>query len=138
MPIVDTQIISYCYSGHWAAHEAHNAEISSITASEFLLFHTRENSKVDYYVINPNKYGKRHSHMLNPIFIENAKNSKWAMMGAKRTDSLIIDFSTDYQPYRVFGNDAITSIINEKDIETFKLSILHLDKQKQKNLKKKI
>jgi hypothetical protein len=67
-----------------------------------------------------------------------AGNNKWAKMGAKRTDSLVIDFAKQYQPYRMFGNNAITSIINTKNINAFKLSIAHLEKSKQKILKKKL
>ena len=136
--ILDTQIISYCYSGHWEGKEANNAHVSSVTASEFLLFHTRENGKVDYYIVNPNRYGSRHSEALIAAYAEHAKNSKWAKMGAKRTDSIIIDFSNDYLAYRMFGNDAITEIINEKNLNAFKLSISHLDKPKRKMLKKKM
>jgi len=136
--IVDTQIISYCYSGHWEPHKAKSSEISAVTAAEFLLFHTRENGKVDYYVINPERYGSRHTVALIDAYSEHAGNLKWAKMGAKRTDSIIIDFSNDFQPYRIFGNSSITSIINEKNIEAFKLSISHLDKGKQKKLKKKM
>jgi hypothetical protein len=136
--IVDTQIISYCYSGHWQKSEARKAEISSVTASEFLLFHTREDNNVDYYVINPNRYGTRHSLDLVKAYSEHAKNNKWAKMGARRTDSVIIDFSKDYQPYRMFGNEAIASIINDKHLDAFKLSILHLDKGIQKKLKNKM
>jgi len=136
--IVDTQIISYCYSGHWSSNESAGAEISSVTASEFLSFHTRETGKSDYYVINPNMYGSRHSVELIAAYTGHAGNAKWAKMGSKRTDSLIIDFSSEYRPYRVFGNDAITCIINERNLGAFKLSISHLDKGRQKNLKKKI
>lgn len=131
--ILDTQIISYCYSGHWKPDKAKLSEISAVTAAEFLLFHTRENGKVDYYVINPERYGIIHS-----TYFEHARNLKWAKMGARRTDSIIIDFSSDFQPYRIFGNYSITSVINKRNIGAFKLSILHLDKDKQKNLKKKM
>lgn len=136
--ILDTQIISYCYSGHWESEKATSAEISAITAAEFLLFHTRETGKVDYYVINPEKYGVKHPAGLMEGYFPHAGNLKWAKMGAQRTDSIIIDFSSDFQPYRIFGNYSITSIINERNIEMFKLSILHLSKDRQKKLKKKI
>jgi hypothetical protein len=136
--ILDTQIISYCYSGHWEPEKAKSAEISAVTAAEFLLFHTRENGKVDYYVINPERYGSRHSTALISTYSEHAGNLKWAKMGSRRTDSIIIDFSAEFQPYRIFGNYSITSIINERNVEAFKLSISHLDKWKQKNLKKKM
>lgn len=136
--LLDTQIISYCYSGHWNPEKAKSAEISAVTAAEFLLFHTRENGKVDYYVINPERYGSRHSTALISTYSEHAGNLKWAKMGSRRTDSIIIDFSADFQPYRIFGNYSITSIINDRNTEAFKLSISHLDKGKQKSLKKKM
>lgn len=115
--IIDTQIISYCYSGHWSAGKAKSSEISAITAAEFLLFHTRENGKADYYVINPERYGSRHSAALTYTNFEHAGDLRWAKMGIKRTDSIIIDFSSEFQPYRIFGNSSITSIINEKTLK---------------------
>lgn len=136
--IVDTQIVSYCFSGHWKPEHAKGIEISSVTASEFLLFQTRENGKADYYVVNPERYGRFHAEALLSTYHKHAGNAKWAKMGARRTDSLVIDFSSQYQAYRMFGNDAISSIINNKNIEAFKLSISHLDKLKQKQLKNKI
>lgn len=136
--IFDTQIISYCYSGHWEPSKAKLSKISAITAAEFLLFHTRENSKVDYYVVNPERYSNIHQNEISSSFQKNLGTWRWAKMGAHRTDSVTIDFSKDFQPYRIFGTHAITSIINEKNINAFKLSISHLAKDKQKLLRKKI
>jgi hypothetical protein len=136
--IVDTQIVSYCFSGHWKPEHAKGIEISSVTASEFLLFQTRENGKADYYVINPERYGRFHTEALLSTYSEHAGNVKWGKMGSRRSDSLIIDFSSQYQAYRMYGNDAISSIINNKNLEAFKLSILHLEKSRQKKLRKKI
>lgn len=136
--IVDTQIISYCYSGRWDSKKAQSSEISAITAAEFLTFHTREDGTVDYYVIDPERYGSKHSLSMTQLNPEIVGNAKWAKTGAKKTDSVIIDFSNEFQPYRIYGNKSITSILNNKNIEAFKLSISHLEKNKQKNLKKKI
>lgn len=132
--IYDTQIISYCYSGHWDQKKVLDAQISSVTASEFLLFQTRENSKVDYYVINPSWFGIR--HVLPSI--ESFKNPKWAKGSINRTDSVIIDLNGDYDSYRMFGNEAISEIINSKSMRIFEISIAHMDKNKQKMLKKKM
>lgn len=136
--IYDTQIISYCHSGHWESKKAQGAQISSVTASEFLLFHTRENSKTDYYVINPLHFSGRHLAIPHIQPRGDIKNSKWAKMGAKRTDSVIIDFNKDFDSYRMFGNEAISEIINSKSMSIFQMSIAHLDKNKQKILKKKM
>ena len=113
-------------------------EISSVTASEFLLFHTRKNGSVDYYVINFDKYGVRHLGAFIYDFLKYANNSKWAKMGSSRTDSIIINFSRDHQSYRIFGNEAITTIINNRNLKAFKFCISHLDKRIQKMLKKKM
>ncbi|WP_168187794.1 hypothetical protein [Vibrio diabolicus] len=135
--IYDTQIISYCYSGHWEKKKASGADISSVTASEFLLFHTRENSKADYYVISP--LGRRHMQLQFEYHNRgNVTNSKWAKMGAKRTDSIVIDLNNDFESYRMFGNYAISEIINNKSMSAFQMSIAHLYKNKQKMLKKKM
>lgn len=136
--IVDTQIVSYCFSGHWEAKHAKDIEISSVTASEFLLFQTRESGKADYYVINPRRHGRFHSEALHYSYSKDAGSPKWAQAGARRTDNFVIDFSKQYQAYRMFGNDAISTIINNKNIEAFKLSISHLAKPRQKQLRKKI
>jgi predicted nucleic acid-binding protein len=103
-----------------------------------LLFKTRGNGKADYYVVNPERYGRFYTEALISAYSEYAGNVKWAKMGTRRTDSLIIDFSNQYQAYRMFGNDAISSIINNKNLEAFKLSISHLEKSRQKKLKNKI
>lgn len=132
--IYDTQIISYCYSGHWEEKKVQDAQISSVTASEFLLFHTRENSKADYYVINPFWFDGRHV----PQPIEIFKNPKWAKGSVNRTDNVVIDLNGDYDSYRMFGNEAITEIINSKSMNIFQISIAHLNKNKQKMLKKKM
>ena len=132
--IYDTQIISYYHSGHWEQTSVLDAQISSVTASEFLLFHTKENSKADYYVISPFWFGVRHT----PQPIETFKNPKWAKAAANRTDSVIIDLNCDYDSYRMFGNEAISEIINSKSMRIFELSIAHMNKSKKKMLKSKM
>lgn len=132
--IYDTQIISYCHSGHWQNTSVSDAQISSVTASEFLLFHTRENSKADYYVMNPTWFNARHAALPTETF----KNSKWAKLGASRTDHIIIDLNSDFNSYRLFGNEAISEIINNKLMNIFELSIAHMNKKRQKALKEKM
>jgi len=132
--IYDTQIISYCHSGHWEQTSVLDAHISSVTASEFLLFHTRENSKADYYVMNPIWFNYRHA----PFPLEIVKNPKWAKLGARRSDSVTIDLNGDFDSYRMFGNEAISEIINNKSMNIFEISIAHMNKDKQKMLKKKM
>lgn len=130
--IYDTQIISYCHSGKWDPKIILGAQISSVIASEFLLF--QENSKPKYYVINPLWFNFR--HVLQPI--EQFKNPKWAKASINRTDSVLIDLKGDYDSYRMFGNEAISEIINSKSMKNFEISIAHLNKSDKKKLKKKL
>lgn len=133
--IIDTQIVSYWFKGSLSSKLCAEIEVSSITASEFLLFQTQENNKPDYYILPPKQY----EFLSQAGMITTAKNNKkWAKMGSHRTDSFTIDFGNYFSPYKVFGNDAIADIINSKKYEAFKLSISHLPKQKQKYLKKRI
>ena len=62
------------------------------------------------------------------------RSPKWAKMGARRTDRIIIGFGNQFSAYREFGNEAISEIINDNKLEILKLVLLSLPKQKQKYL----
>jgi len=137
--IVDTQVLSYCFKN--VGYNIHNQKfaISSITANEFLLAQSPSSDRPDYYVIHPAIY----SHLLHsegtPFWVRShLGNAKWARMGTQRTDQVIIDFGNQFLPYREFGNEAISEIINNKYIELYQISIPHLSKEKQKYLKKRL
>lgn len=137
--IVDTQILSYQFKG--VEKYIHNRvfAISSITASEFLVTHSKNSEQPDYYIIHPARY-------FHPLYVEGSGsgvpehigNPKWARMGAHRTDQVIIDFGNQFPAYREFGNEAISEIINEKKLGIYKISIAHLPKQKQKWLLRRL
>jgi hypothetical protein len=136
--LIDTQIVSYRFKGHSSGGINSSDEISSITVSEFLLFKTQENNKPDYYVLHPNRYAHLSICGTSPITHDQFENAKWAKLGANRTDSFIIDFSNKFSPYKIFGNEAISKIINEKNYNLYKISISHLPKRQQKYLKTRI
>ncbi len=137
--IVDTQILSYRFKGiEYDIHDQGLA-ISSITANEFLVAQPKDSDQPDYYVIHPARY----SHLLYAegggfSIPDHFGNPKWARMGARRTDQVIIDFGNQFSAYREFGNEAISEIINEKKLEFYKISIAHLPKRKQKYLIKRL
>ena len=136
--IVDTQIISYRFKGNPLGNKSASNEISSVTASEFLLFKTGENNKPDYYILHPARYAHLAISGMLLTLDDHFKNQKWARLGGNRTDSFTIDFNNQFVPYRIFGNEAISEIINNKNYDIYKLSIAHLPKNKQKYLKKRI
>jgi predicted nucleic acid-binding protein len=137
--IVDTQILSYQFKGVEKGTQSKGLAISSITANEFLVAQPINSDQPDYYIIHPAIY----SHLLYAEgsgfgVPEHFGNPKWARMGARRTDQVIIDFGNQFSAYREFGNEAISEIINEKHLEIYKISIAHLPKQKQKYLLKRL
>jgi len=137
--IVDTQILSYRFKGVEKDIHSRSLAISSITANEFLVAQPKNSEQPDYYIIHPARY----SHLL---YVEGSGfsvpehfgNPKWARMGARRTDQVIIDFGNQFSAYREFGNEAISEIINKKKLEIYKISIAHLPKQKQKYLLRRL
>jgi predicted nucleic acid-binding protein len=126
--MVDTQILSYRFKGIDKDIHSKSWVISSITANEFLETQPKDSKKPDYYIIHPARY----PHLFNLL------DAKCAKMGEHRTDQVIIDFGNQFPAYREFGNEAISEIINQKKIETYKLSISHFPKQKQKDRLKKL
>jgi predicted nucleic acid-binding protein len=134
--IVDTQILSYRFKG--VEKDIHNTvlAISSITANEFLIAQSKNSEQPDYYIIHPARYLYAEGSGFG--FPEHFGNPKWARMGARRTDQIIIDFGNQFSAYREFGNEAISEIINEKKLGIYKISIAHLPKQKQKYLIKRL
>jgi predicted nucleic acid-binding protein len=126
--MVDTQILSYRFKGIDKDIHSKTWAISSITANEFLETQPKDSKKPDYYIIHPARY----PHLFDIL------DAKCAKMGEHRTDQVIIDFGNQFPAYREFGNEAISEIINQKKIETYKLSISHFPKQKQKDRLKKL
>jgi predicted nucleic acid-binding protein len=126
--MVDTQILSYRFKGIDKDIHSKTWAISSITANEFLETQPKDSKKPDYYIIHPARY----PHLFDIL------DAKCAKMGEHRTDQVIIDFGNQFPAYREFGNEAISEIINQKKFETYKLSISHFPKQKQKDRLKKL
>ena len=112
MKIIDTQILSYVFKGR-RFNAAENAQITSITASEFLLVQGENPSKANYYPVLP----ALHGHMLlapssmRPVLLDSKKHAE---RGKHRTDQIILNFGLDFPPYVEFGSLAISEMINSK------------------------
>lgn len=138
MTIIDTQVLSHWFKGTETRPSAQEISISAITANEFLLAQPQDADRPDYYVLHPAKY----SHLviaepghLAPDLIG---NPKWAKRGDRRTDHIVVDFGNQFPPYREFGCEAISEIVNKELPKLYKMSIAHLPKDKQKYLRKRL
>ena len=138
MIILDTQILSHCFKDTEARVPAPTTAISSITANEFLLAQPREDGRPDYYVLHPAKFGYLMKTDPGYFVPDDIGNPKWAQRGVRRTDQVVIDFGNQFPPYREFGNEAISEIINANLIDLYKISVAHLTKEKQKYLKRRL
>lgn len=128
--IVDTQVLSYRFKGLDNNIHSQSLAISSITANEFLITQPKDSEKPDYYIIHPARYPGLDGFSIPDHF----SNPKWAKMGARLTDRVIIDFGHHFSAYQEFGNEAISEIINQNKLGIYKISIAHLHKHKQKYL----
>ena len=136
--ITDTQILSYYYKGRLVL-PSDPIRICSITAAEFLLIHSGEPHRANYYPILP-------SHLFHGggalISTESPKrfweSRKHAAMGKSRTDQLLIDFGAQMPSYVEFGSLAITQIINGQNSQAYAISISHLEKSMRKTLQDRI
>ena len=126
MKIVDTQIISYSFKSV-KDFTVNNDLIPSIVAIEFLLMQTDNSFSANYYIP---KISRFHIDMLGGLKIDHPFNKK-------STDSLIFDFGQLHKPFAIFSNFNVSDLINTKNSALFDSSVSYLDKERQKDLKKK-
>ncbi len=135
--IIDTQIVSAHFKG--GIEKIPGKMISSITANEFLWVYSKEGNSPNYYILNPTKFCRYHSPLLRPTgILEHFNNAKWAKLGARRTDQVIIDFNNQFQSYVEYGSEAVAKIINNRITQVYDLSIAHIEKRKKRYLKQRM
>lgn len=135
--LIDTQVLSTHFKSGEGLSSLGNS-ISSITANEFLWVYRTGARKPDYYIVHPARYSRVDPMAHLRYLTDHFKNKRWAMNGACRTDQLTIDFKNQFPAYNEFGLEAIATIINERKLNIFNLSIAHLEKKKRRYLKKRI
>ncbi len=134
--IIDTQILSTHFKG--GIDRIPGKIISSITANEFLWVYSKNDNNPNYYIVNPSKFCRVRSP-LQPIGIpEHFKNAKWAKLGARRTDQVVIDFNNQFQSYVEYGSEAVAKIINNQLVQVYELSIAYIEKKKKRYLKQRM
>jgi hypothetical protein len=90
--------------------------------------------KPDYYILPPNRYWESQSNPLHHFQTYHWGNKKWAQMGGRRTDQLILSFGSELPQYIEYGSLAIASLLNNRYVDLFSLCVSHLQKAKQKYL----
>jgi hypothetical protein len=127
LKLLDTQVISYKYKG---AKEVDIKEkiIPSVVALEFLLLQSYRPYSANYYVPKTNRL---HLRAVENMKIDHAFRKS-------STDSIIFDFGHVHGPFAMFSNFSISDLINRQNVKLFDKAIYFLDKEIQKDLKKKI
>jgi hypothetical protein len=100
------------------------ARISSITASELLLVYGKKRTAANYYV-----------PVISPIHLGTANIGSMKRdhpFSKNYTDSIIFNFGRDFEPLKEFGSNAISKMVNERNVELLRQSISFLDKKTQK------
>jgi hypothetical protein len=123
---VDTQVVSYSKKGT-TSRSIRGAKISSITASELLLVYGDKRTAAKYYV-----------PALSPIHLGTASLGSMKRdhpFGKNFTDSIVFNFGRDFEPLKEFGSNAISKMVNERNLELLRQSILFLDKKVQKYIR---
>lgn len=117
------------------ALEIRSGVISSIVASEFLLLQGSNFKKANYYVPTHHRYLPLFSSALPYDGFIHVKRSR--PFKKELTDSVVMEFGREHEPIIEYSNLALANVINNKLIGAFRASIEHLDKEKQKILKKR-
>lgn len=112
MEFIDTQIISYKFKNdkEFFDGDIKGRQISSIVALEFLEIMVKNENRANMYPVK-----LRGFQPIMPFVMEHRK--KGFELGKRSIDKLIIDFNGEFDSIVIYSNEAISYLINEKDIE---------------------
>lgn len=127
MKLLDTQIISYKYNGTKDV-DVSGKIIPSVVAIEFLQMQSDKPHSANYYIPRVNNF---QTGLIDYLRIDHAFRKSAA-------DYLIFDFDQLSKPFMMFSNYNISDLINTKNVVLFDKVVNHLQKDTQKDLKKKI
>ena len=113
MEFIDTQIISYKFKNNKELFygDIKGRLISSIVALEFLGILKKNENRTKMYPFKLKGF-----HPIMPFVMKHGK--KGFELGKKSTDKLIIDFNGEFDSIVIYSNEAISYLINDKDIDT--------------------
>lgn len=131
MEFIDTQVVSYKFKNNKRLFDGdiRGRYISSIVALEFLGIMNKNENTAKMYPVR--------KRSLHPIMYS-AMKSKNHKIGRHTTDKSIIDFNGEFDSIIIYSNEAISEIINKKDIETLLLFARNsLEKEDYKRFRKR-
>jgi predicted nucleic acid-binding protein len=136
--LVDTQIVSFAIKDSLWLPRVDGASISSIVASELLMVQGSRPSQANYYIPHPSRVtdmllqsGKSHEDGLGSL-------KKWAHAFRKHsTDSMIMEFGTDYPTLVEYGSQAIAEIINSRHRQLLYASTEFMPKDRRKLIRRR-
>jgi len=125
LTLTDTPILSYYFKGRLPLREE-RVVISSVSAAEFLLVHSSERIKPNYYPFRT--MGLRmHGHL------------QWAQMPRQRirllTDEILVNTTPSHGAYALYGSEALSQLINDRDDASFAFCIRNLARHQQRVLR---
>jgi len=97
--------------------------MSSVAASELLLVYSDRRTTANYYV--PVTYPSHTRAGIASLKLDHPYSKR-------STDRVVFSFGSDFEPLIEFGSNAITKMVNDRNVELLRQSISFLDKQKQK------
>ena len=134
MKIIDTQILSFGFKEKIELDNQIYA-ISSITANEFLLIYGSDPLSANYYIPHPKIYNVP---VVGHVQIPSLMHPKWAKRAKQRTDTYTIKFNEDFPDLIEFGSQALSVLINERNLWLYDQVIQTMQKTKRKYLRKRI
>jgi len=134
MEFIDTQILSYKFKGNKELFDGniHGRYISSVVALEFLGIMVKNENKASMYPARLRGF--------HPISVSGIKRRKKGFEpGKQMTDKLIIDFNGEFDSIVIFSNEAISNLINAREIDTLLMfASMSLEKEDYRKFRDRI
>lgn len=129
---IDTNILYYKYSKASFVTDVFSKNISSINALEFLRnIEKNHNNKAKYYI------PRKRSDLANHLMILSSRFKADHPIRKNFADSISFDFKHDFDSYKLYNNESISTAINNQDVEIFKLATSFLSKEEYKDINSK-
>lgn len=119
---IDTNVASKIRKGHLSI-SVKGASISSVAVSELLLIYNGGRTTANYYVPVLSS-----THLMSSLGSSKRDHS----FPKRLTDRIVFDFGNDFKSLVEFGSNAITKIVNEKNIDILRQSTAFLEKGQQR------
>jgi hypothetical protein len=130
---LDTNILYYKHQGQNLNLNIKGKSITSINALEFLKnIEKKHHNKAKYHI----PFITNHIHQI-AIARMHKSIKKSHPFNKRLSDSIIFDFSQDFESYSLYNNKSVSEVINNKRKELFYSSIEFLGKSENKDIKNK-